>query len=354
MLASFAVLVSDFDFDLPPELIAQNPPARGASRLMVLDRGADTVEHRRFGELPDLLRRGDLLVANNTRVFPARLIGRRVHFGGRVECVLLERADGDHWYALMHPGQKLREGACVRFEGKEGALVAEVVERRFFGRRLIRLRPDRSALGVDALIDALGHVPLPPYIKRSDTDADRERYQTVYASMRGSVAAPTAGLHFTTELLDAIARRGVERTELTLHVGYGTFKPVRSETVEEHEVDPERYEISSAAAQAINRARDERRRVVAIGTTTTRALEDAARRGGGRVAAGAAEAVTFIFPGFRFQIVDALLTNFHLPRSSLLMLVSAFAGSDRVLAAYREAVARAYRFYSYGDAMLIV
>jgi S-adenosylmethionine:tRNA ribosyltransferase-isomerase len=242
----------------------------------------------------------------------------------------------------------------VRFERSDGALVAEVIERKFFGRRLIRLFSEPSSLSVDALIDAVGHVPLPPYIKRPDTAVDRERYQTVYASVKGSVAAPTAGLHFTEWLLDALADRGVERAEITLHVGYGTFKPVRSEAVEEHQVDPEPYEISSAAADAINRARAERRRIVAVGTTTTRALEHAALEGGGTIAAGAAEADTFIFPGFRFQVVDALITNFHLPRSSLLMLVSAFAGRERVLAAYREAVARHYRFYSYGDAMLIV
>ncbi len=355
MLASFAVLVSEFDFDLPAQLIAQTPPARGASRLMVLNRLDARTEHSRFSDLPDLLRAGDLLVANNTRVFAARLLGRRVDSGGMVECLLLGRAEQDQlWHALMHPGQKLREGARVRFEGHAGALVAEVIERKFFGRRLIRLWAEPAGASVDALVDALGHVPLPPYIKRPDTAVDRERYQTVYASVKGSVAAPTAGLHFTDQLLDALAGRGVERSEITLHVGYGTFKPVRSETVEEHQVDSERYEIAASAAEAINRARAERRRVVAVGTTTTRALEHAALRGGGTIATGTADADTFIFPGFRFQIVDALITNFHLPRSSLLMLVSAFAGTASVLEAYREAVAHEYRFYSYGDAMLIV
>jgi S-adenosylmethionine:tRNA ribosyltransferase-isomerase len=348
------VLVSEFDFDLPPELIAQVPPERGASRLMVLNRGQDTIEHNRFAELPRLLAAGDLLVTNNTRVFAARLLGRRAESGGVVECLLLGRADGDElWHALMHPGQKLREGSRVHFEGPAGALTAEVVERRFFGRRLIRLWSE-SELGVDALIDALGHVPLPPYIKRPDTHADRERYQTVYASVKGSVAAPTAGLHFTAALLHALGERGIERTEITLHVGYGTFKPVRTEIVEEHQVDPERYEISPKTADAINRARADRRRIVAVGTTTTRTLEHAMRRGEGTIPAGTAEADTFIFPGFHFQAVDGLITNFHLPRSSLLMLVSAFAGTARVLAAYREAVVHGYRFYSYGDAMLIV
>jgi len=253
----------------------------------------------------------------------------------------------------MHPGQKLKPGARVRFDGAAGTLVAEVLERHFHGRRTIRLWSE-SGGDIDELIDALGHVPLPPYIKRPDSLDDRERYQTVFAHVRGSVAAPTAGLHFTQELLDVLEAAGVSRVEITLHVGYGTFKPVRSATVEEHVVDPERYQISDAAARSINRALDERRRIVGVGTTTTRALEDAAFRGRGRVIAGAAAASLFIYPGFRFRVVGGLLTNFHLPRSSLLMLVSAFAGRERILAAYRAAVAARYRFYSYGDAMLVV
>ena len=331
---------------------------------MVLDRGCQGVHHGAIAALPDHLRPGDLLVLNNTRVIAARLLGRRVPSGGAVECLLLSRVDpldatsgrgryDQRWHALMHPGQKLREGAAVRFGGEAGVLNADVLERRFFGRREIRLRSPGPAT-VDELIEAIGHVPLPPYIRRPDTEADRERYQTVYASVRGSVAAPTAGLHFTPELLGALAERGVDRVEITLHVGYGTFKPVRTDTVEEHVVDPEPYEISDVAAAAINDARAAGRRVLVVGTTTTRALEDSALRGDGRVVAGRAEAIAFIHPGFRFQVADMLLTNFHLPRSSLLMLVSAFAGRERVLAAYREAVAERYRFYSYGDAMLIV
>jgi S-adenosylmethionine:tRNA ribosyltransferase-isomerase len=257
------------------------------------------------------------------------------------------------WDALMHPGQKLKPGAVVRFEGAAGVLVAAVLERRFHGRRTIRLWSETGE-DIDDLIDALGHVPLPPYIKRRDMPADRERYQTVFARVRGSIAAPTAGLHFTRELMERLTAHGIERADITLHVGYGTFKPVRAETVEAHTVDPEAYEIEDGAAAAINRALDEGRRVVAVGTTTTRALEDAAVRGGGRVVAGPATASLFIHPGFRFQVVGALVTNFHLPRSSLLMLVCAFAGRDRVLAAYREAIAHRYRFYSYGDAMLIL
>ena len=256
------------------------------------------------------------------------------------------------WEALMHPGQKLKPGALVRFEGKAGVLMGEVLERHFQGRRTIRLWPE-SGGDVTTLIDALGHVPLPPYIRREDTAADRERYQTVFARARGSVAAPTAGLHFTTELLEALAARGVERAEITLHVGYGTFKPIKVDRVEDHIVDPEPYSIGDDAATTINRARAEGRRVIAVGTTTTRALEDAARRGNGLVRPGSASAEIFIYPGFEFQAIDGLLTNFHLPKSSLLMLVCAFAGRERVLHAYEEAVRRRYRFYSYGDAMVV-
>ncbi len=353
------MLVSEFDFDLPQSLIAQTPIARGASRLMILDRATGAVRHSTVAALSEELVSGDVLAVNNTRVFAARLLGRRVLSGGAVECLLLERTgeaeDGSqHWQALMHPGQKLRPGERVRFEGAAGAIEGEVLERHFFGRRSIRLRAGTAGVdNLDDLIDALGHVPLPPYIHRADSAEDRERYQTVYASVRGSVAAPTAGLHFSPELLARLSARGVERAEITLHVGYGTFKPVRARIVEEHTVDPERYAISEAAADAVNRAKDEGRRVVAIGTTTTRALEHAAAAGG-RLAAGSDAATTFIYPGFRFRIVDALLTNFHLPRSSLLLLVCAFAGRDQVLAAYREAIAHQYRFYSYGDAMLIL
>jgi S-adenosylmethionine:tRNA ribosyltransferase-isomerase len=345
--------VSDFDFELPPELIAQEAAPRGTSRLLVLDRGTGAIAHAHVADLPSYLGPGDLLVVNNTRVFPARLLGRREPSGGAVECLLIERHDeADRWEALMHPGQKLKPGARVIFESAAGRLHAEVIERRFFGRRLVRLWTDTGA-DVDTLVDALGHVPLPPYIKRSDRPDDRDRYQTVFARNRGSVAAPTAGLHFTDDLLRALDQRGVTRVEITLHVGYGTFKPVRSEAVEDHTVDPERYEIGEAAAAAIARARAERRRIVTVGTTTTRAVESAAAAGGGHVRAGAGLADLFIYPGFRFQVVSALMTNFHLPKSSLLMLVSAFAGRERVLAAYREAVDQRYRFYSYGDAMLI-
>ena len=352
------MLASDFDFALPDELIAQQPAARGASRLLVLHREGDHLEHRSIADLGSYVGAGDLLVVNDTRVFAARLLGHRPS-GGRVECLLVARIDVDEaqrtevWDALMHPGQKLKPGAVVHFEGTGGALKGTVLERAFFGRRRIRLDVERGS-DVAAVVDAIGHIPLPPYIKRPDEADDRERYQTVFARSRGSVAAPTAGLHFTQAILDDLAGRGVEIAPLTLHVGYGTFKPVRTDAVDQHVVDPEYYEIPAATAARVNRARSERRRVLVVGTTTTRALEDAALRGGGAVEAGAAEATVFIRPGHRFQAVDALLTNFHLPKSSLLMLVAAFAGRERVLAAYREAVAAKYRFYSYGDAMLIL
>jgi S-adenosylmethionine:tRNA ribosyltransferase-isomerase len=358
------MLLSDFDFDLPPELIAQTAASRGESRLLVLDRATGDIEHACVQDLPRFLARGDLLVVNDTRVFPARLLGHRVPSGGAVECLLLAREDaGDPraqtWSALMHPGQKLKPGARVRFEAPDvpgavrGALMAEVIDRQFFGRRRIRLWVDGEGT-IDDLVDAIGHIPLPPYIHRPDTDADRERYQTMFAETRGSVAAPTAGLHFDRKLLDAIEAAGIERTSITLHVGYGTFKPVRVESIEEHVVDPEPYEISASAADAVNNVIDDGHRIVAVGTTTKRALEDAARRGGGKVVFGRADATLFIHPGVEFHVIRALMTNFHLPKSSLLMLVSAFAGRERILDAYRQAIERRYRFYSYGDAMLIL
>ena len=345
--------VGAFDFDLPSELIAQDPAAeRSGARLMRLDRVTGAVDHSSVWALPDLLTPGDLLVVNNTRVIAARLLGRRVPSGGAVECLLIGHLEDDRWEALMHPGQKLRVGSRVVFEGAP-PLHGEVLERRFHGRRVVRLWTGDGS-SVDAAIDAIGHVPLPPYIKRTDRPADRDRYQTLFARVRGSVAAPTAGLHFSRVLTQGLEARGVELVEVTLHVGYGTFQPVRVERVEDHRVETERYEIGEAAAAAINRALDRGRRVIAVGTTTTRALETAARQGGGRVAAGAAATDLFIYPGFEFRVLRGLLTNFHLPRSSLLMLVSAFAGREHVLAGYRDAIARRYRFYSYGDAMLIV
>ncbi len=359
--------VRAFAFDLPSELIAQEPATnRAAARLLCLGRDTGALTHSSISALPDLLAEGDLLVVNNTRVFPARLLGRRVPSGGAVECLLIgPGSEPDTWDALMHPGHKLRVGAQVVFEGVR-TLRGEVLERRFHGRRVIRLQTDDGS-PVDDAVDAIGHIPLPPYIKRGDRADDRDRYQTVFARERGSVAAPTAGLHFSGALTSALRQRGVEIAEITLHVGYGTFQPVRVERVEDHRLDAERYAIDEAAAAAIDRALRSRRRVIAVGTTTTRALEAAARAHGGSIVAGAGATDLFIFPGFDFRVIGGLLTNFHLPRSSLLMLVSAFAGRpstssgpelvegrERVLAAYRTAVAERYRFYSYGDAMLLL
>jgi len=348
------VQLSDFDFRLPDELIAQAPPKeRGTSRLLVVQRDTGTWQHRHVADLPSLLRAGDVLVVNDSRLVPARLIGHRDPSGGQVECLLLRRIDVDRWDVLMHPGQKMKPGTRARFGSPPGALAAEVLAQHTFGRRTVRLTTDDGS-DVDAAIDAIGHVPLPPYIKRPDTDADRERYQTVYARARGSVAAPTAGLHFTPEILEALDRQGVERVALTLHVGYGTFKPIRSERVEEHAIDPEAFEIGDEAAERIARAQVEGRRVIAVGTTSTRTLEAVAAGHRGRVTAAAGEASLFIAPGFRFQVLGGLLTNFHLPKSSLFVLVCAFAGRDLALAAYQAAIAERYRFYSYGDAMLIL
>lgn len=361
--------VSDFGFDLPAELIAQTPAAeRSASRLLVLQRETGTIQHSQVSALADFLRDGDLLVVNDSKVFPARLLGTRVPSGGAVECLLLASLDDPppadssgisrgsaegRWDALVHPGQKLQPGAEMIFRGARHVLHGEVLDRHFHGRRTIRLWSESGADVHDA-IDEIGHMPLPPYIKREDTKGDRDRYQTVYARERGSVAAPTAGLHFTPRLLELLDKRGVERAAITLHVGYGTFQPVRVDRVEAHTIDPERFSISEAAAETINRAKREKRRVVAVGTTTTRALEAAGRAGRGIITPQSGWTNLFIYPGFHFGIVDALMTNFHLPESSLLMLVCAFGGRDAVLAAYRDAVAERYRFYSYGDSMLIL
>ena len=344
---------ADFDFDLPDELIAQEPPAvRGDSRLLVLRRDGGPVEHTSFPRVADYLRPGDLLVLNNTKVFPSRLLGRRVPSGGAVECLLLQPL-GDEWDALMHPGQKLKPGSRVVFEGSGLRLHGEVVARHFHGRRTIRLWAD-DGIDVAAAIDRIGHVPLPPYIRRLDQPSDRDRYQTVYARERGSIAAPTAGLHFTDAVLASLASRGVERTELTLHVGYGTFKPIRAARIEEHVVDPETFAVPADAAAALTRARREGRRIIAVGTTTVRALESLTVGEDGRITATTGDTQMFIRPGHAFRLVDGVITNFHLPQSSLLLLVAAFAGRERILDTYREAVGGGYRFYSYGDAMLIL
>jgi S-adenosylmethionine:tRNA ribosyltransferase-isomerase len=351
------MLVREFDFDLPSELIAQAPAAqRSGGRLLHLSRMTGRVAHTAISALPALLEPDDLLVLNNTRVFPARLLGRRAPSGGHVECLLIRRIEeraGDVWEALVHPGQKLKPGSRVVFDGATATIHGEILERHFHGRRLIRLDVEGD-VSLDDAIDAIGHVPLPPYVKRPDTEQDRLRYQTVYAARRGSVAAPTAGLHFSEDLLAALQARGVETVFITLHVGYGTFQPIRVERVEDHRVEPERYEISVEAADAISRARRSGRRVIAVGTTTTRTLEAVARDHGDEIVAGKGTTDLFIYPGFEFRVIHGLLTNFHLPQSSLLMLVAAFGGRDRVLDAYAAAIAERYRFYSYGDAMLLL
>jgi S-adenosylmethionine:tRNA ribosyltransferase-isomerase len=359
--------VADFDFDLPEELIAQDARPRGASRLLVVDRRAGTWREEAFRSLPNLFDSGDLLIVNDTRVFAARLLGRRDPSGGAVECFLVRRVEPmeraepadppfrEVWEALVHPGQKLKPGARFIVDDPARApgvvIRGEILERLFHGRRLVRLEAEGTA-SIDAAVDALGHMPLPPYIHRPDTEEDRARYQTVYARARGSIAAPTAGLHFDQALLDALAARGVAREPVTLHVGYGTFKPVRVDEVEAHTVDPEPYEIPGATAAAIARTKAAGRRVVAVGTTTTRALEHWNRAEPGTRGSGMAD--LFIYPGHEFRVVDGLVTNFHLPKSSLLMLVCGLGGRELILEAYRDAVRLGFRFYSYGDAMAIL
>ena len=352
--------VSDFDYALPPELIAQEPLRdRGTSRLLTLGRETGAIGDHHFHQLPRLLRPGDLLVVNDTRVFAARLLGRRLPGGGQAECLLLRRIDppfgppraSEIWEALVHPGQRLQTGARLEFGVESSRIHAEILERRFHGRRLIRLRTEASDLW--KVVDEIGHVPLPPYIKRSDSDSDRDRYQTIFARTRGSIAAPTAGLHFTLDILSELDAHGVERAAVTLHVGYGTFQPIRVENVDEHRIEAEHFEVTPDAAQSIGRAIREQRRVIAVGTTTARTLESLEVSGQGHVAPTAGTTDLFIRPGHTFRIVSGLITNFHLPRSSLLLLVSALAGREQILAAYRHAIAERYRFYSYGDAMLI-
>lgn len=361
--------VSDFNYPLPPELIAQEPLAdRSASRLLHLGRKSGEIRDRGFREFPDLLWPDDLVVFNNTRVFPARLYGRRSgeraqslspynpaareFLRGRIEILLTRRVsqEPNEWECLVRPGRKIGVGERLFF-GESNELQAVVTARGTFGERRIRFEP---ALEFFGLLERLGHVPLPPYISREDIPGDRERYQTIYARERGSVAAPTAGLHFTPEILTRVKERGIETTEITLHVGLGTFQPVRVEEVEDHKLHRESYSISRGAAAAINRALDSRRRIVAVGTTTVRTLEYAAQSlPDRRVAAGGGGADIFIYPGYEFRVVGALLTNFHLPQSTLLMLVCAFAGKERTLAAYKYAVEEKYRFYSYGDCMFV-
>ena len=338
------MLVDDFDFELPPEAIAQEPRPRGESRLLRLA-ATGAARHRTVADLPKILRPGDLLVLNDTRVIPSRLFGERPG-GGAVEALLVEPAPGGEsvrWIALTRPGRKSRPGVRLDF----GGLEAEVEAVQDDGSRILHFSEDPLPH-----LDRLGHLPLPPYIERADNAADRERYQTVYSRQAGAIAAPTAGLHFTSEILADLTSHGIETTTLTLHVGLGTFKPMKVAKVADHQMEAERYEVPPAAAAAVARTRERGGRVVAVGTTATRTLETVAT-GDGQIAPGSGRTALFITPGFPFRVVDVLMTNFHLPRSTLLLLVSAFAGRESILAAYAEAIREGYRFYSYGDAMLL-
>jgi S-adenosylmethionine:tRNA ribosyltransferase-isomerase len=343
--------IEDFDYQLPEELIAQHPlDRRDAARMLVLDRARVEWRDSQFAELPSYVRAGDVVVVNNTRVFPARLTGEREPTGGRVELFLVREREPLVWEALSRPARRLQKGARLRFG--DGRLRAEIIEALNDGRRVVRFDCHGP---IDALLEEIGQTPLPPYIKREGQalSEDRERYQTIYARERGAIAAPTAGLHFTPRVMQELAARGVHSVEITLHVGYGTFEPVRVSDLSKHKVAAERYEISATAAREINDARAAGGRILAVGTTTTRALESALDEAG-LIQPGAGLARLTITPPYRFRAVDALLTNFHLPRSSLLVLVSTFAGRDLLLDAYRHAVAASYRFYSYGDCMLII
>jgi S-adenosylmethionine:tRNA ribosyltransferase-isomerase len=365
----------DFDFELPPELIAQVPtPQRDLSRLLVMHRHSGLVEHRRFRDLLDYFHQGDLLVLNNSRVIPARLRGMNAHTGGQFEILLLEENAINDWWVMLRPGKRARVGTQIILRHKNGQpsdVCATVLETNNEGHRRLRFA---GAPNIANLIDGLGEIPLPPYIVRSDSsqmEQDRQRYQTVFAQPAGSVAAPTAGLHFTESLLAEISARGVQVCFLTLHVGFGTFAPVKAETIAAHIMHDERYELSEAAARTINETKAAGGRVIAVGTTTVRVLETVAAQVTQRptsprhpssapVVASVGKTRIFIYPPYDFKVADALLTNFHLPRSTLLMLVSAFAapndtpGRDLVLSAYAEAIRERYRFFSYGDAMLML
>ena len=340
---------SDYHFELPSELIAQTPlERRDASRLMVVDRTAGTIEHGRFTDLAQLLEPSDLLVVNRSRVVRARLLGRRFGSGARAEIFLLSPLGGDRYEALVSPGGKLKPGRAVEIAPGFTVDILSVTERRT---RVVQLRTESGS--AEEAIETHGHMPLPPYITRMDQPTDVERYQTVYAREAGSVAAPTAGLHFTPELLASIDQRGVNRAEVVLHVGAGTFKPVEVDDPAQHVMHEERYTIPDATADAHARTRAEGGRIWAVGTTTIRSLESAVDDSG-RVSAGSGETRIFIRPPARLRAVDAVVTNFHLPRSTLIMLVAAVAGYDLTMRAYQEAIAQRYRFYSYGDAMAIV
>lgn len=336
----------DFYYDLPPELIAQHPlKDRAGSRLLVLDKETGKIEHKNFRNIIEYLNPGDCLVMNNTRVIPARLYGVKEDTGGKIEFLLLKRIDLNTWNVILKPGKRARTGA--RFVFGDGLLKAEVIEVRPDGNRIVRFEYD----GVwEELLDKLGEMPLPPYIK--EKLEDKERYQTVYSKIEGSAAAPTAGLHFTNELLEDIKDKGVKTAYLTLHVGLGTFRPVSVENVEEHVMHTEHYEVSQEAADIINETRKSGGRIIAVGTTSVRTLETVAKDNG-TMKAEIGDTSIFIYPGYKFKVTDSIITNFHLPESTLLMLVSAFAGKENIFEAYEQAVKEKYRFFSFGDAMLL-
>ncbi len=354
---------ADFHFNLPPELIAQQPAARrDGSRLLVLARNSGKVEHRQFSDLPDYFQPGDVLVLNNSRVIPARLHGVNAKTGGQFEILLLEENAQNDWWAMLRPGKRAKIGTQIQLLSKTGArtrIVAAVTAVNDEGHRRLQFSGTENLF---TELDKLGELPLPPYIERhGELAADRERYQTVFAQPAGSVAAPTAGLHFTPELLEKIRARGVKIGFVTLHVGAGTFLPVKTQNVTEHKMHAERFELGTETVSAVNAAKESGCRVIAVGTTTVRTLETVAQQNAGKLNVHKGKTDIFIFPPAKFQIADALLTNFHLPESTLLMLVSAFAapgetfrGRDLVLAAYAEAIRERYRFFSYGDAMLIL
>lgn len=346
--------VNEFDFDLPERLIAQTPLLnRTSSRLLTLDKTSGATGHHTFGQLIDFLQAGDTLVLNDTRVIPARLFGVKADTGAQVELLLLKQLDGDRWEALARPAKRLKQGAVIRFggAGADGTpdLQAVVEDEGEMGARVVRFEYE----GIfQEILDRLGSMPLPPYIKEKLND--RERYQTVYARHPGSAAAPTAGLHFTPDYLEAIARKGVRIVTLTLHVGLGTFRPVAVSRVEEHTMHEEFYSVPAETAAALNAAKAEGRRIIAVGTTSARTLETVAGRFEGReIEACDGWSGIFIYPGYTFKLVDAMVTNFHLPKSTLVMLVSALAGSEQIRNAYQEAIKREYRFFSFGDAMFI-
>lgn len=339
-----------FDYNLPPGAIAQVPvEPRDASRLMLLDRKTGAIGHTVFRRIGDSLKKGDLLVVNRTRVIPARLYGTKMDTDVQVEMVLLTPKGDNEWEVLVRPGRRLKPGATVNFG--QGLLQAEILDTTFFGGRRVRFTYSGN---FDQILDEIGQMPLPPYIDQPLAREHAERYQTVYNQERGSAAAPTAGLHFTPGLIKELEDQGVLVTSILLHVGLGTFRPVQVSTVEEHRMHAEFYQVDAGAAEMIQEACGEGRRVIAVGTTVARTLEAVAQQNHGQIVAGSGWTDIFIYPGYSFQILDGLITNFHLPRSTLLMLVSAFAGRERVLAAYREALKEGYRFFSFGDAMLII